>query len=225
MSLILSIETATAACSVALHHSGKQVAHTTLLMDRSHSEYLMPIIEDLLKNSNFKRRSLAAVAISGGPGSFTGLRIGTAVAKGLCYGLDIPLISVGTLEAMAYGICPFIRSLSMDTLLCPAIDARRNAIYTLIVDASGQIKRSAHVALLDSKLYRDGLPGGPLLFFGDGVPKTKLFFMGNKNIQFIEQVVPSAIQIGYLAFAKFQKQLWEDLASYTPCYLSQFQDK
>ncbi|CAH2559929.1 tRNA (adenosine(37)-N6)-threonylcarbamoyltransferase complex dimerization subunit type 1 TsaB [Cardinium endosymbiont of Oedothorax gibbosus] len=222
MSLILSIETATAACSVALHHAGKLITHTELLIDRSHSEYLMPIIEDLLKNSHYDRKSLAAIAISSGPGSFTGLRIGTAVGKGLCYGLDIPLISVGTLEAMAYGMRPFVNG---DTLLCPAIDARRNAIYTLIADQSGQIKRSTHVALLDSKVYRDALPGGPLLFFGDGVLKCKTLLMEHQNIHFIEQVVPSAIQIGYLAFAKFQQQLWENIASYTPYYLSQFQEK
>lgn len=222
MSLILSIETATAACSVALHHAGKLIAHTELLIDRSHSEYLMPIIEDLLKSSHYDCKSLAAIALSGGPGSFTGLRIGTAVGKGLCYGLDIPLISVGTLEAMAYGMCPFVNG---DTLLCPAIDAKRNAIYTLIADQSGQIKRPTHVALLDSKVYRDELPGGPLLFFGDGVLKCKTFLMEHQNIHFIEQVGPSAIQIGYLAFAKFQQQLWENIASYTPYYLSQFQEK
>ncbi|TSJ80809.1 MAG: tRNA (adenosine(37)-N6)-threonylcarbamoyltransferase complex dimerization subunit type 1 TsaB [Candidatus Cardinium sp.] len=221
MSLILSIETATAACSVALHHTGKLIGHTTLFTDRSHSEYLMPIIEDLLKNSNYDRGSLAAIAISGGPGSFTGLRIGTAVAKGLCYGLAIPLISVGTLEAMAYGMRSFV---DKETLLCPALEARRTAIYTLIADQAGQIKRPAHVALLDSKVYRDALPCQSLLFFGDGVPKCKTFLMEDKKIHYIEQqVVPSAIQIGYLAFLKFQKQLWEDMASYTPYYLSQFQ--
>lgn len=220
MSLILSIETATAACSVALHHSGKLIAHTAVFMDRSHATYLMPIIKDLLKNSNYDRKSLSAIAISGGPGSYTGLRIGTAVGKGLCYGLDIPLIAVCTLEAMVYGMRPFVDA---DTLLCPAIDARRTAIYTLVADQAGQIKRSPHVALLDSKVYRDALPNQPLLFFGDGVLKCKTFLMENKNIRFIEQVVPSAIQIGYLAFAKFQQQLWAHVANYTPYYLSQFQ--
>ncbi len=222
MSLILSIDTATAACSVALHQAGKLIGHTTLLVDRSHSEYLMPIIEDLLKNSNFHAQALAGIAISSGPGSYTGLRIGTAVAKGLCYGLDIPLIAVGTLEAMAYGMCPFV---DPHTLLCPAIDARRSAIYTLIADQTGHIKRPAHVALLDSRVYRDGLPNQSLLFFGDGALKCKQFLTERTKIQFIEQVVPSAIHIGYLAFAKFQQHLWENVASYTPYYLSQFQEK
>ncbi|WP_342265282.1 tRNA (adenosine(37)-N6)-threonylcarbamoyltransferase complex dimerization subunit type 1 TsaB [Cardinium endosymbiont of Philonthus spinipes] len=222
MSLILSIETATAVCSVALHDAGKLIAHTELFMERSHSEYLVSIIEDLLKNSCYDRKSLAAIAISSGPGSFTGLRIGTAVAKGLCYGLDIPLISVGTLEAMAYGMRPFVDG---NMLLCPTIDARRNAIYTLIADQSGKLQRPAHVALLDSKEYHAALPGGPLLFFGDGVLKCKPFLVDYQHIQFIEQVVPSAIQIGYLAFEQFQQQLWKNIASYTPYYLSQFQEK
>ena len=222
MSLILSIETATTVCSVALHHGGRLIAHTALFMDRSHSEYLMPIIASLLKNSNYDRKSLSAIAISGGPGSYTGLRIGTAVGKGLCYGLDVPLIAVCTLEGMVYGMRPFVDT---DTLLCPAIDARRTAIYTLIADQVGQIKSPPHVALLDSKIYQDGLPNQPLLFFGEGALKCKTFLTENKNIRFIEQVVPSAIQIGYLAFAKFQQQLWADVAHYTPCYLSQFQEK
>ncbi|CDG49869.1 tRNA (adenosine(37)-N6)-threonylcarbamoyltransferase complex dimerization subunit type 1 TsaB [Cardinium endosymbiont of Bemisia tabaci] len=222
MSLILSIETATAVCSVSLHDSGTLIAHTALCMDRSHSEYLMPIIEALLNNSNCDKKSLAAIAISAGPGSYTGLRIGSAVGKGLCYGLDVPLISVCTLEAIAYGMRPFVDA---GTLLCPAIDARRTAIYTLITDQVGQIKRPPHVALLDSQEYRDGLPNQPLLFFGDGVLKCKTFLIENKNIRFIEQVVPSAIQIGYLAFAKFQQQLWAGVPHYTPCYLSQFQEK
>ncbi|MCT4697498.1 MAG: tRNA (adenosine(37)-N6)-threonylcarbamoyltransferase complex dimerization subunit type 1 TsaB [Candidatus Cardinium sp.] len=222
MSLILSIETATAVCSVALHHAGKLIAHTDLFMGCSHSEYLMSSIADLLKNSDYNRKSLAAIALSCGPGSYTGLRIGTAVGKGLCYGLDIPLISVGTLEAMAYGMRPFVDA---DTLLCPAIDARRNAIYTLIANQTGQIKCPTHVALLDDKAYRDTLPDKALLFFGDGTQKCKTFLMEHRNIRFIEQVVPSAIHIGYLAFAKFQQQFWENIASYTPYYLSQFQEK
>ncbi|WP_243018319.1 MULTISPECIES: tRNA (adenosine(37)-N6)-threonylcarbamoyltransferase complex dimerization subunit type 1 TsaB [Candidatus Cardinium] len=222
MSLILSIETATAACSVALHEAGKLVAHSARLVDRSHSEYLMPFIEDLLKNSNHDRQSLVAVAISGGPGSYTGLRIGTAVAKGLCYGLAIPLIAVGTLEAMAYGMAPFVNG---ETLLCPAIDARRSAIYTLIADQLGQIKRSAHVALLDSQSYRDELPKQPLLFFGDGVLKCKILLAGQPNVRFIEDIVPSAIHIGSLAFPKFQQQLWTDISSYRPYYLTQFHGK
>lgn len=161
MSPILSIETATTVCSVALHHSGTLIAHTALCMDRSHSEYLMPIVEALLNNSNCDTKSLEAIAVSAGPGSYTGLRIGTAVGKGLCYGLDVPLISVCTLEAMVYGMRPFV---DRGTLLCPAIDARRTAIYTLIADQVGQIKSPPHVALLDSKVYRDGLPNQPLLF-------------------------------------------------------------
>ncbi|MGI2257052.1 tRNA (adenosine(37)-N6)-threonylcarbamoyltransferase complex dimerization subunit type 1 TsaB [Candidatus Cardinium hertigii] len=222
MSLILSIETATTVCSVALHHGGRLIAHTALCMDRSHSEYLMPIIEALLNNSNCDKKSLEAIAVSAGPGSYTGLRIGTAVGKGLCYGLDVPLISVCTLEAMAYGMRTFV---DQGTLLCPAIDARRTAIYTLIADQVGQIKSPPHVALLDNKIYRDGLPNQPLLFFGDGALKCKTFLAENKNIRCIAEVAPSAIQIGYLAFAKFQQQLCADVARYTPCYLSQFQEK
>ncbi|WP_184891048.1 tRNA (adenosine(37)-N6)-threonylcarbamoyltransferase complex dimerization subunit type 1 TsaB [Candidatus Cardinium hertigii] len=222
MSLILSIETATATCSVALHNAGKLVAHTALLTNRSHAEYLMVIIEDILKISKHDRKELSAIAISSGPGSYTGLRIGTAVGKGLCYGLGIPLIAVPTLEAMANGMRPFTDA---DTLLCPAIDARRTAIYTLIADQRGHIKKATHIALLDSETYIKSLPDQKLLFFGEDAIKCKHFFMNHKNIHFIEGVCPSAIPIGPLAFAKFQQQLWEEMATYEPCYISQFQEK
>lgn len=222
MSLILSIETATGVCSVALHHAGNLIAHTTLVSSRSHAEFLMVIIDDLLKISQHERKSLDAIAISHGPGSYTGLRIGAAVAKGLCYGLGIPLIAIDTLEAMAYEMGFWIDE---ETLLCPAIDARRSAIYTLITNKNRSIKRPPHVALLDSEAYCASLPSQPLVFFGDGVAKCKQFLMERTNIRFVEGVLPSAIQIGYLAFPKFQKQHWEEVSNYEPYYLSQFQEK
>ncbi len=222
MSLILSIETSTGVCSVALHDTGKLIAHTTLVSSRSHAEFLMVIIDDLLKISQYEQKALEAVAISHGPGSYTGLRIGAAVAKGLCYGLGIPLIAIDALEAMAYEMSFWIDA---ETLLCPAIDARRSAIYTLITNKNRVIKRPTHIALLDSEEYRASLPNEPLVFFGDGVVKCKQFLMERTNIRFVEGVLPSAIQIGYLAFPKFQEQCWEAIANYEPCYLSQFQEK
>ncbi|TDG95469.1 tRNA (adenosine(37)-N6)-threonylcarbamoyltransferase complex dimerization subunit type 1 TsaB [Cardinium endosymbiont of Culicoides punctatus] len=219
MSLILSIETSTKVCSAALHNAGNLIAHTTLVNACSHAEFLMVIIDNLFKISPCERKDLNAIAISHGPGSYTGLRIGAAVTKGLCYGLNIPLIAIDTLEAMAYEM-----SFCIDgaTLLCPAIDARRSAIYTLIIDKDRQIKKPTHVAFLDDEAYRKSLPNQPLIFFGDGVTKCKDFLLENKNIRFIEGVLPSAKQIGFLAFAKFEKQDWQEIACYEPYYLSQF---
>ena len=219
MSLILSIETATSICSVALHRSGELIAHSSLLTGCSHAEYLMVIVENLLKIAKFNKKELVAIALSNGPGSYTGLRIGAAVAKGLCYGLDIPLIAVGTLAAMAHGMNPFVE---VDTLLCPTIDARRAAIYTLMARTTGYIERPAHVALLDDEGYIASLPDQALLFFGEGALKCKTFLGGSKNISFLPEGKASAIQVGKLAFPKFQERLWENLAGYTPCYLSQF---
>ncbi|AWN81666.1 tRNA (adenosine(37)-N6)-threonylcarbamoyltransferase complex dimerization subunit type 1 TsaB [Candidatus Cardinium hertigii] len=221
MVLILSIETATAACSVALHNQGHLVAHTTLVQRYTHVESLMVIVEELLEISKYNRKDLAAVAIASGPGSYTGLRIGAAVGKGLCYGLGIPLIAVPTLVAMAAGIAPCI--VDKTVLLCPALDARRNAIYTLIVDRSGQIKQDTHVALVDSSAYLASLPQQPLLFLGDGALKCKPYLVKRSDIHYAEAVMPSAVHIGPLAFARFQQQCWEDIAHYVPCYLSQFQ--
>ncbi|MBX9889665.1 MAG: tRNA (adenosine(37)-N6)-threonylcarbamoyltransferase complex dimerization subunit type 1 TsaB [Amoebophilaceae bacterium] len=219
MSLILSIETATSICSVALHHAGELIAHSSLLKSCSHAEYLMVMVENLLKIAKFNKKELVAIALSNGPGSYTGLRIGAAVAKGLCYGLDIPLIAVGTLAAMAHGVSPFV---GVDTLLCPTIDARRAAIYTLIVRTTGYIERPAHVALLDDQAYIASLPDQALLFFGEGALKCKKFLTASKHIAFLSEGKASAIEVGKLAFPKFQEKLWEDLEGYTPCYLSQF---
>lgn len=218
MALILSIETASAVCSVALHKAGRLLAHMEVFLRYGHAECLMVIIDNLFKISNSIKTNLSAVAVSRGPGSYTGLRIGTAVGKGLCYGLDIPLIAVGTLEAMAYGMC---RMVDGNTLLCPTIDARRDAVYMLIMDSKGQIIRSAHVEIINSSTYAR-LPNQPLWFFGDGVTKCENLLSQYPNIRFITGVMPSAIHVGALALEKFQKGVWQDILAYDPDYLSQF---
>jgi tRNA threonylcarbamoyladenosine biosynthesis protein TsaB len=137
MALILSIETSTSVCSIALHQNGNLIAYENLSVARSHAESLLVMIEHVLAITHYSQKDLAAVALSEGPGSYTGLRIGAATATGLCYALDIPLIAINTLAAMALSIKPFN---IQGVLCCPMIDARRMEVYCLLTDAAGKIK-------------------------------------------------------------------------------------
>ena len=133
MALILSLETTSPICSVALHRDSELIGYSELHLDKSHSSALMPLVNHLLEVSMVDRDELEAVAVSRGPGSYTGLRIGTSSAKGLCYALDIPLISVDTLQAMAASVIPFAPE---GALLVPVLDARRMEVYAEILDCS-----------------------------------------------------------------------------------------
>jgi tRNA threonylcarbamoyladenosine biosynthesis protein TsaB len=179
----------------------------------------MVLIDNLLTTAGLNQKALAAVALSKGPGSYTGLRIGASVAKGLCYGLGIPLIGIPTLAAMVEGMRVMVDAA---TLLCPTIDARRNAVYTLVAHATGQIERATHVALLDQETYLQSMPNQPMLFFGDGALKCKHWIGARDQIRFVAAGLPSALHIGDLAFPMFQQAAWEKIEHYEPYYLSQF---
>jgi tRNA threonylcarbamoyladenosine biosynthesis protein TsaB len=146
MALIISIETATKVCSVALHADARLVATQSLHAEKSHSESLLCTIEHLLAISPYTKEDLTAIAVSSGPGSYTGLRIGTSTAKGLCYALEIPLIAVNTLEAMVHGMQPYNTA---QALLCPMLDARRMEVYCLLTDFQGHILDPVHPRLID----------------------------------------------------------------------------
>lgn len=222
MPLILSIETATEVCSVALHADEQLIAAQTLHVAKSHAESLLLTIEHLLAVSPYAKSDLAAVAISCGPGSYTGLRIGTATAKGLCYALDIPLIAINTLEAMAHGMQAY--SLSQ-ALLCPMIDARRMEVYCLLADAKGNLLEEAHPVVIDQDSFQAWLADYPVLFFGNGAEKCKSLLGFHPNATFIDHIYPSAQYVGALAYLKFQQDIFEDLVYFEPLYLKPFQGK
>lgn len=222
MALILSIETATQACSVALHCAGKLVGCQTLLVAKSHAESLLPMVEHLLDISPYSKKDLAAIAIAEGPGSYTGLRIGTATAKGLCYALEVPLIGVNTLEAMAYGVNPYNLS---QALLCPMIDARRMEVYCLISDAAGKVLEAPHPRVIDSNSFQSWLRQNKMLFFGDGAEKCKPALASHNHAIFLNTIHPSAQHVGALAYPKFQQRVFADVAYFEPLYLKPFQSK
>ena len=219
MAKILSIETSTKACSVAIHGQGKLITSQKLFVEKSHSSHLTKMIEAAIKNADMIMGDLDAVAISMGPGSYTGLRIGTATAKGICYALDIPLIAVNTLKAMAFGVNKYNNQKS---LLCPMIDARRMEVFCLVTDSDLKVFEETNAKVIDENSFDGFLDNNSMLFFGDGAEKCKSTFEGNSNAVFIDDVTPSAIDIGYLATAKYDKKSFEDVAYFEPFYLKDF---
>jgi tRNA threonylcarbamoyladenosine biosynthesis protein TsaB len=220
MALILSIETATQVCSVALHEQGKLVSYQSLYIAKSHAESLLPMVEHLLKLSPYTKKDLAAIAISEGPGSYTGLRIGTATAKGLCYALGLPLIAVNTLEAMAWGMQPLNYK---KALLCPMIDARRMEVYCLMMDATGAILGETQPYVVDENSFQTWLGQNTVVFFGDGATKCKPLLCKHTNAIFLDHIYPSAQYIGPLAYSHFQQATFVSLAVFEPLYLKPFQ--
>ena len=216
-SYILNIETSTKACSVALFNNENLIflkEHAS--EDYSHSETLSTYISNIIKESAISFSDLSAIAVSMGPGSYTGLRIGVSTAKGLCYALNIPLISISTLQAMALGISKEIIS----DLYCPMIDARRMEVYSAFYDFSNNIIREIKADIVDETTYESELEKN-VVFFGDGAEKLKATII-HKNAKFIDGFFPSAKYMGVLAFEKFQQNIFEDVAYFEPFYLKDF---
>lgn len=218
MSLILSLETASAVCSVALHDDGIIKASSHLFISQSASSQLAVMVDELLKRCDLKPNQLNAVAVSEGPGSYTGLRIGVASAKGLCYALDIPLIAVNTLESMVQKIAT---QFSDEIILCPMLDARRMEVYCLLANNKGDVLEPTQAKVMDETSFEEVLSKNKVVFFGNGAAKCKEVIT-NANAIFLSDIVPSAEQIGELAFKKFQTQQFEDLTDFEPFYLKDF---
>ncbi len=219
MAVILSIETSTTVCSVALTDGNNVVASEKLFLEKSHSNLLTVIIESILDQSNLAKEQLDAVAVSEGPGSYTGLRIGVSTAKGLCYALEIPLISVSTLEAMAFEVNKFNTE---SFLLVPMIDARRMEVYTATYDAKLEKLNEVNAMILGENSFKETLSDKKVLFFGNGADKFKPLIESNSNSRFLSDVSPSAWAIGLLAFEKYQKENFKDVAYFEPFYLKEF---
>lgn len=216
MPYLLSIETATPSCSVAIHHDDRLLACHSLHVEKSHSGFLAVLIKDMLGYCKLVMTDLSAVAVSGGPGSYTGLRIGTSTAKGLAYSLQIPLIAVNTLEALARQI-PTLDTVS----LCPMLDARRMEVYSMVVGPNHSIIQPTEAVVVDESSYVQFLEKGRVLFFGSGAEKCKEVIM-HVNAVFRDDVFPSAATVGSIAFDKFHKGEFEDVAYYEPFYLKEF---
>lgn len=214
MTLLLSIETSTPICSIALHKAGKLIADKEVTGDKTHSTELTLMIGELLKECSFTYGDLSAIAISSGPGSYTGLRIGTSTAKGLCFALDIPLISVSTLEALAYSV----EYINDDYLICPMLDARRMEVYCMILSKNYQIIQNVEAKVIEENSFEKELETQKIVFVGDAVEKCQSVIQ-HENAIFKNELLPSAKTIGIIAFQKYQKQEFENVAYFEPFYL------
>ena len=222
MPTILSIETATKACSVAIAKGNETLSVIEEVGDGySHAENLSVFIERALTESNHTYKDLSAIAISKGPGSYTGLRIGTSTAKGLCFALDIPLISISTLQAMAFGVVQKT-NLAATSLFCPMIDARRMEVYSAFFNAQNEFIRETKADIIDEHSYSDYLASSEVVFFGDGAEKCRDVLSVNTNARFIADFNPSAKYLAPLANQKFITKQFEDTAYFEPYYLKDF---
>ena len=216
MAYVLNIETSTTNCSVALSKNGSIVAYKEdNSLGYSHAERLHVYIDEVLQSAKVSIDQIDAIAISKGPGSYTGLRIGVSAAKGLCYALDMPLISVPTLEALAHQVdAPKGAVVAM-------LDARRQEVYSAIFDNHFSELRATEAEVLTPESYQELLESSPVYFIGNGVAKTKAL-IAHKNAYFIEDKLPSAQQMCALSFEKYKAKNFEDVAYFEPFYLKDF---
>lgn len=217
MPLILSLETATTNCSVALASDGKVVASRSINSGYSHSEKINVFIQEVIGDAGVTLKQLHAIAVSSGPGSYTGLRIGISTAKGLCYALDIPLISVNTLDAMAQGI-----TAGKDELIVPMIDARRMEVYSAVYDAQKKRLSEPAAIIVDEHYYSNFRSEKKLVLAGDGADKCQALFQNESSIIIQTSFVPQAEFMAELAEQKFQNSDIENVALFEPFYLKEF---
>ncbi len=217
MALILNIETSTNICSVALSENNKIVTLKETNIKNSHSELLSVFVEEIFKEEKINASKLSAVAVSKGPGSYTGLRIGVSLAKGLCYGSGLPMISVNTLEALAFG---FAKTVSDKALFCPMLDARRMEVYCSIFDNNLNVMVPTKAEIVNENSFAGILENNKVYFFGNGACKCKNLIT-NKNAVFSEFDV-SATFMANIAYKKYKSKDFEDVAYFNPFYLKDF---
>jgi tRNA threonylcarbamoyladenosine biosynthesis protein TsaB len=225
MHIILGIETSTKICSVAITNGDKLLALEEEGGDYSHSEKLTIFIQKVLKKAGLGLKDIDAIAVSKGPGSYTGLRIGVSVAKGLCYALDRPLIAVDTLQAMARNpslIIPKGEINSDEVLFCSMIDARRMEVYTAIYNDQNKMVEPITAKIIDENSFSAFLAAYKIVFFGDGSAKCKALLSQHSNAIFSEEGLPSAQYINQIALKKYKAKEFEDVAYFEPYYLKDF---
>ena len=216
--MLLCIETSGKNCSVALFKDLQLVSIREVHTEQfSHSENLHVFIEQVLKESNLQPKAIKAIAISAGPGSYTGLRIGVATAKGLCYGWDIPLIALPTLRILAEQVTYEFTDIEY---IIPMIDARRMEVFTAVYSHDFSPILGERAEILTESTFDTYLNKGKTIFLGDGITKFQAICK-HKNAYFWENKFPSAKQMGRLALEKYQAQAFEDIAYFEPFYLKE----
>ncbi|MDB5227258.1 MAG: peptidase glycoprotease [Bacteroidota bacterium] len=217
---ILCIEVANSVTSVAISENGKCIYTKEIAEENKAADKLHLLINDLLTSSNLLFSQLHAVAISSGPGSYTGLRIATSAAKGFCFALDIPMIAISTFEAMVYGVQERYRLADIDQYV-PMIDARRMEVFTSFYKKDLSVTQSFTSLILDEKASLLFDANQDYLLFGNGAKKAKMVLSGNK-INFFDDYVPAAHDLCLLAYKAFNNNNFVDIAYFEPQYLKAF---
>ncbi len=216
MSYILNIETATKNCSVSVSKNGSLLSLRELNNGAySHAEVLHSFIKEVLGEASLAPSDLDAIAVSKGPGSYTGLRIGVSAAKGLCFSLKIPLISIDTLASLAHNVVP------QSGVIVPLLDARRMEVYSSVFDADYSQVRAINAEIIDQDSFLEYLERGSVYFVGDGAEKCKAVIQ-HSNAFFVDGIFPSAKEMCDLAYEKYKKNDIEDVAYFEPFYLKDF---
>jgi tRNA threonylcarbamoyladenosine biosynthesis protein TsaB len=218
LAYLLAIETATEICSVALGQDGQCVALQENERENSHAEKIIAYIDKVLRDAKISIDAVDAVCISEGPGSYTGLRIGASSAKGLCYALNIPLIAVPTLQAMAYGAR---EQFPQEKQFCPMIDARRMEVYSTVYDNQLAVLDAVNNIIVDENFCAEFLNNNPVVFSGNAVPKVQAVLSGNARAIFATAKT-SARYLLELGYKKYCKNDFANTAYFEPFYLKEF---
>lgn len=218
MGLLLNLETSSTNCSVCIARDGVILVMKELNSDNySHAEKLHVFIEEVIKEAAVKLKDLDAIAVSKGPGSYTGLRIGVSAAKGLCYALGVPLISVSTLKSMAAQL----EDINGEDIIIPVLDARRMEVYSAVFDNHLHQIRETKAEIIDEHSFKDYLSSKELHFLGSGAEKIQQI-LNQENINYHCEIVPSAKEMASLSFIKYTNKEFEDVAYFEPYYLKDF---
>ncbi len=221
VSLILHIETSTSVCSVAVSENGANLFDRKEMKEHSHAVSLGLFVDEALSFIDSHALPLDAVAVSCGPGSYTGLRIGVSMAKGICYGRGVKLIGLPTLKVMCVPLLLYHEDLPEDALLCPMIDARRMEVYAALYDRALKPIREIAAEVVDEESFREFLAEQPICFFGDGAAKCKEK-ISHPNARFIEGIHPLASMMFPLAEKAMAEKDFKDVAYFEPFYLKEF---
>ena len=221
MSCILNIETSTTVCSVAVSNDAECIFNKEDHSGPHHNETLGAFVDEALSFIDSHGLKLDAVAVSCGPGSYTGLRIGTSMAKGICYGRDVKLIAIPTLELLAVPVLLGEHPNEEDALLVPMLDARRMEVYAEVFDRALHVVRPIQADVVTEETYKTYLDKGIVYFFGDGAGKC-MSEINHPNARYIKDILPLAKNMFPLAEKRFSEEKFEDVAYFVPFYLKDF---
>lgn len=218
---ILHIETSTNVCSVALTKNGESIFSIYNAEGQNHAAMLSPFIQKAIDRANELQLTIEAIAVSEGPGSYTGLRIGVSTAKGLCYGYDVPLIAIDTLEILCMQVIKN-QTIEKNALFCPMIDARRMEVYTAFYSTKIEKLSPTSAEIISENSFSEMLEKHIIYFFGNGSDKCKSI-ISHPNARFINEIVPLAENMISPAECKYKNKEFADVAYFEPLYLKEFQ--